>query len=145
MVGKLGAGNLKWLLPVEDPIVMNADPYKFEDSDTERLKAMSNAEFNALPFGAVRLDATGRILAFNAAESELSGFPFGDVIGKNFFLEVAPSTNTAKFYGKFKEGVERGDVNVTFEYLFTAQNRPSVRVHMLREPEGDFWLLVKRI
>jgi photoactive yellow protein len=120
------------------------DPMSFDKSDVERLLAMGSAEFNALPYGVIRLDATGRVLAYNNTEGEIAGYAPRDVVGRNFFLDIAPCTNTSKFRGQFQEGVARGELNVTFEYLFTNQARSSVWVHMLKGNDEDYWLLVTR-
>jgi photoactive yellow protein len=119
--------------------------FRFEDSDTERLDAMSGAEFDDLPFGVIRLDIDGTVLAFNHTESEYSGMRPQHVLGRHFFRELAPCTNTAKFLGKFKEGVAKGHIDATFDYMFTRLAEPAVRVHMVKAPGEDFWLLIDRV
>jgi len=121
------------------------EPYlRFEKCSTEALDAMGYAEFDALPFGAIRLDCRGRILAYNMTESLYSGFRYHHVIGRNFF-EVAPCANTSKFFGKFKAGVVGGAIDVIFDYFFARLSEPNVLVHMIRAaPIEDFWLLIKR-
>ena len=119
--------------------------FRFEDSDTERLDIMSGIEFDTLPYGIIRLDTEGRVLAFNRAESLDSGLKQQHVIGRDWFRDIAPCTNTAKFFGKFKEGVAKGMVDTQFDYVFTRFSEPTVRVHMLRAPGEDFWILIKRL
>jgi photoactive yellow protein len=118
--------------------------YRFEESDTERLEMMSGAEFDDLAFGVIRLDTAGRVLAYNRTESLYSGLKPQHVIGRDFFRELAPCANTAKFLGKFKDGVAKGAIDVTFDYTFTRLSEPAVRVHMLKAPGEDFWLLIER-
>lgn len=119
--------------------------FRFEDSDTERLDLMSAIEFDTLPFGIIRLDNDGRVLAFNRAESLYSGLKQQHVIGRDWFRDIAPCTNTAKFFGKFKEGLAKGMIDTSFDYVFTRFSEPTVRVHMLKAPNEDFWVLIKRI
>jgi len=119
--------------------------YRFEESDTERLEMMSGAEFDDLPFGVIRLDTAGRVLAYSRAESLYSGLKPQHVIGRDFFRELAPCANTAKFLGKFKDGVAKGAIDTTFDYTFTRLSEPSVRIHMLKAPGEDFWLLIERV
>jgi photoactive yellow protein len=119
--------------------------FHFENGDTERLDAMSGEDFDSLPFGVIRLDPAGSVLAYNRTESEHTGLQPRAVIGRNFFRELAPCANTAKFLGKFKDGVTRGEIDVIFDYTFTRLARPSVRIHMLKAPGEDFWLLIDRL
>ena len=119
--------------------------FRFEDSDTERLDLMSAIEFDTLPFGIIRLDLEGRVLAYNRAESLYSGLKQQHVIGRDWFRDIAPCTNTAKFFGKFKEGIAKGMIDASFDYVFTRFSEPAVRVHMLRAPGEDFSILIKRV
>ena len=119
--------------------------FLFEESDTERLDAMSGIEFDDLPFGVIRLDTNGIVLAFNRTESEYSGIRQQHVIGRHFFREIAPCTNTAKFLGKFKEAVAKGRIDAVFDYTFTRFSEPAVRIHILKAPGEDVWILIDRI
>jgi photoactive yellow protein len=108
---------------------------------------MNPAEIDSLAFGAVQLDATGKILAYNAAESDITGRSPKDVIGKNFFKDVAPCTATPAFMGVFTEGVKAGKLAAIFDYVFDYNMKPTqVRVHMKKALVGDtFWIFVKRL
>ena len=75
-------------------------------AEIERIENLSESGLDALPFGAIRLDRNGTILAFNRAEADITGRRRESVIGKNFFTEVAPCTNVQEFAGRFREGVE---------------------------------------
>jgi photoactive yellow protein len=120
-------------------------PDVFEAEDIRRLSLMGDRELDALPFGVIKLDARGTVLAFNVAEGELSGFRPADVVGRNFFHDVAPCTRTKKFFGRFQEGVAAGRLNASFEYRFDLQSRPSVWVHMAQGAPGEYLVVVKRI
>lgn len=111
------------------------------------LKGMNSADIDRLAFGAIQLDAAGRILQYNAAEGAITGRDPKAVIGKNFFTEVAPCTNTPTFKGSFDQGVKSGNLNTMFEYVFDYNMQPTkVKVHMKKALVGDsFWVFVKRL
>lgn len=92
--------------------------------DLENIDRMSAEELDALPFGAIRLDKDGKILAYNMTESKLTGRDPKRVIGRNFFNDVAPCTNVQAFAGRFREGVAKGDMHVIFPYRFDFQMAP---------------------
>ena len=85
-------------------------PASHEAHQAEILSAadtMSSEELDTLPYGMIQLDATGRILKYNAVESRLAQLPQETTVGRKFFSEVAPCTKVQQFYGQFKEGVLR--------------------------------------
>jgi photoactive yellow protein len=103
----------------------------------ELLPRIPDAAKDALPFGMVKLDLTGKILEYNMAEGDLTGVDPKWAIGKNFFDDVALCTKTQAFYGKFLEGVKRGFLNSVFDYTFDhglASTR--VKVHMITLPDA---------
>jgi len=112
-----------------------------------KLSEMDDREIDNLAFGAINLDANGKILSYNKAEGEITGRNPQDVIGKNFFTEVAPCTNSDEFFGKFKEGVNSGNLSTMFEYTFDYQMKPTkVKVHMKKSLNDDsYWVFVKRV
>ena len=115
--------------------------------DLRRVEKLSARELDELPFGAIQLDADGKILSFNAHEAKLTGRDPALVIGRNFFTEVAPCTRRPEFYGRFQDGVARGALSVVFDYVFDYRMNPTrVRVHMKKAIAGDtYWVLVKRM
>ncbi|MET0855379.1 MAG: photoactive yellow protein [Telluria sp.] len=120
----------------------------FGKDDIENvLGKMSGAELNGLAFGAIQLDATGKIIHYNAAEADITGRDAASVIGKSFFRDVAPCTNTPKFKGVFDAGVKAGNLNTMFEYVFDYNMKPTkVKIHMKKAISGDtFWVFVKRM
>ena len=79
---------------------------------------MAPEELDRLPYGMIQLDAGGRILKFNSVESRLAALPQRQQIGKHFFTEVAPCTKVQEFYGRFKEGVLREELDSSFQFHF---------------------------
>jgi photoactive yellow protein len=120
----------------------------FGKEDLENVLArMNESQFNQLAFGAVEVDAAGRILKYNLTEGAITGRDPKQVIGKNFFLEVAPCTNRPEFKGVFDSGVRRGDLNTLFEYVFDNKMKAAkVKVHMKKALSGNsYWIFVKRV
>jgi photoactive yellow protein len=108
---------------------------------------LDDKSFNQLAFGAIKLDGDGKIISYNAAEGAITGRDPKDVIGKNFFKDVAPCTSTPEFFGKFKEGVKAGDLNTLFEYVFDYNMKPTkVKVHMIKAMGSEgYFIFVKRV
>jgi photoactive yellow protein len=120
----------------------------FGKSDLENVLAkMDDAQLNKLAFGAVELDASGRILKYNAVEGAITGRDPKAVVGKNFFTEVAPCTNRPEFKGVFDAGVRNNNLNTLFEYVFDHQMKPTkVKIHMKRAiSASSYWIFVKRV
>jgi photoactive yellow protein len=118
-----------------------------KDNVENVLAKMNDSQFNQLAFGAVEVDATGKILKYNLTEGAITGRDPKTVIGKNFFAEVAPCTNRREFKGVFDAGVRQGTLNTLFEYVFdNKMNATKVKVHMKKAMSGNtYWIFVKRI
>src|SRR5690349_5899699 len=93
-------------------------------AEIERIERMGERELDQLPLGAIRLDRNGTILAYNQTEADLAGRKKENVIGKNFFTDVAPCTNVQEFAGKFRDGVQTGKLHTVFPYIFDFQMDP---------------------
>ena len=120
----------------------------FGKDDIENVMSkMSPTEVDALAFGAVQLDAKGSILRYNAAEASITGRDAKAVIGKNFFRDVAPCTNSPTFKGVFDKGVREDNLNTMFEYVFDYKMAATkVKIHMKKAiSDGSFWIFVKRL
>lgn len=107
--------------------------------------ALTNAQLDALPFGAIQLDPDGTILQFNEYEANLSNRRAPDTVGRNFFRDVAPCTNVREFYGRFRDGLDRGDLHVSFDYRFEFRMAPrNVRVTLFfSRPTTTVWVFVQ--
>ncbi|HEX2546852.1 MAG TPA: photoactive yellow protein [Ramlibacter sp.] len=111
------------------------------------LSKMTAREVDQLAFGAVQLDGKGSVLQYNSAESSITGRKREDVIGKNFFRDVAPCTSTPAFKGVFDKGVREKNLNTMFEYTFDYNMAPTkVKIHMKKAIADDsYWIFVKRL
>ncbi|MEA2489181.1 MAG: hypothetical protein QOH21_973 [Acidobacteriota bacterium] len=113
--------------------------------ELESIGRMNEAELDGLPFGAIRLDKDGKVLSYNAAEGKITGRDPKQVIGKNFFTDVAPCTNVQAFAGRFREGVGKKDMHVIFPYRFDFQMAPrDVSVTLFYSKQTDTaWVFVR--
>ena len=120
---------------------------RFGQDDTENVIAkMTEEEIDNLPFGAIQLDATGRVITFNAAEAQITGRDAQDMLDRNFFTEVAPCTDSPDFAGVFRQGVANGKLKTMFEYTFDHEMTPTRVVVEMRASisAATFWIFVKR-
>lgn len=87
----------------------------------ENLATATAAALDRLPFGVIRLRTDGNIDAYSAAEESLSGRTRDEVIGRNFFRDVAPCTGVAAFEGqvaRLREGTGGGRTTFAFVFQF---------------------------
>ncbi|HYR30155.1 MAG TPA: photoactive yellow protein [Thermoanaerobaculia bacterium] len=113
--------------------------------ELENITRMSEEQLDELPFGAIRLDKSGKVLSYNMTESKLTGRDPKRVIGRNFFTEVAPCTNVQGFAGRFREGIAKGEMHVIFPYRFDFQMAPrDVSVTLFYSKQTDTaWVFVR--
>lgn len=115
-----------------------------QDSIENELAQMSNDEIDGLPFGVIKIDRLGNILQYNETESRLAGRKVKDVVGRNFFREIAPCTRHPSFLGRFLEGRDKGELDVKFQYLFDFHMEPAQVTIRIRHSITDkhYWLLI---
>ncbi len=121
------------------------DRIEFDQQDVANVLAkLTTEEIDELPFGAIELDRDGVVLSFNAREAKESGRKAESVIGKRFFVDVAPCAKTPEFYGRF-ETLVAGGPSAVFDYVFDYEMAPrKVRVHMKKALLGDtYWVLIR--
>jgi photoactive yellow protein len=123
---------------------MSSEKY-IEYHQSQRIDSLSENDFDALPFGAIKLDIEGRILKYNLYESKLAEREAAEVIGQNFFTEVAPCTNVQEFAGRYRQGIAEGKLNTTFPYRFRFPNRiVNVAITLILNADGESaWVFVK--
>lgn len=118
----------------------------FDDEGVgEELRHASEDELNRAPFGIIKIDDAGTVQFYNRYESNLSGIDPDEAIGTNFFTELAPCSNNPLFLGRFKEGVEKGELDEYFTYTFTYKMRPTlVDVRLYRDEAGNNWIMIQK-
>jgi photoactive yellow protein len=89
-----------------------------------KVDSVTEAELDSLPYGVIQLDATGTVLRYNAFEAGLSGLNKQNVVGRNFFTQIAPCTDLQQFHGRFNEGVAAGELHCAFRFHFAFKQRP---------------------
>jgi photoactive yellow protein len=82
------------------------------------------ATLDLLPYGIIVVDEEGRILYYNAREEQIADRRREDVVGKNFFKEVAPCTQVREFYGRFEEAMRTVGLVASFNFKFPFPERP---------------------
>ena len=129
---------------IESSVTGTIDPKTIDDR--------TDAEHDALQFGVVGLDPDGVVLRYNLYESRLARLDRNQVVGRNFFVEIAPCTRTEGFEGRFRAFVARGGVGPDgarlerFDYLFDFRfGAQEVSVDLVRASVADrYYLLINR-
>ncbi len=116
--------------------------------EVARLSRVSSRDLDGLPYGAILLDMSGRIVAYNDTESRMARLPVEAVLGRNFFTEVAPCTRVKDFEGRFRalaagEGLPVVTFDFTFPFPFGAQ-RVSVMLTRGSAPGTVIMALLRR-
>ncbi|MEY2342118.1 PAS domain-containing protein [Acidithiobacillus sp. IBUN Pt1247-S3] len=106
----------------------------FPQAWRNQLARIDKQQIEQWGFGVIALDTAARVVLFNSAEERLSGLPRAEVIGKDFFVDVAPCTASRLFRGRYLRAREEGQLDEHFFYTFTYRIRPiSAHVHMLHD------------
>lgn len=105
---------------------------------------LSEAQLGAMPFGVIELDPDGVVLIYNKAEEALSGMASSQVVGKNFFRDVAPCTSVKQFEGRFRAFISSQSEPETFDFTFRFPGRTTkVSIAFVRSERGSAFVLVK--
>jgi photoactive yellow protein len=113
--------------------------------DPRRVDDLSDAELDALSFGVIALDAEGTVLRYNLYESRLARLDRNQVVGRNFFGDVAHCARTEAFEGRFRSFLTQsaeGQIarfDFVFDFKFGAQ---SVVVELIRAADAPRWYLL---
>ena len=101
---------------------------------------------DALPFGAVRLNADGDVVVFSGAEKRLSGYGDRPALGRHFFTRIAPCMDTPGFRGRIERALAAGDVDIEFGWVgdFSDAGR-ELRVRVQPASGGGCWIFMQRV
>ena len=107
-------------------------------------KGVSRDVADAQNFGIVQVGDDGTIQLYNRWEATLAGVTPAAAEGRNFFTQVAPCTNNRLVFGKFKDGVQKGQLDAEFNYTFTYKMKPTnVALRLFRHvPSATNWVFV---
>lgn len=116
------------------------------EAPVENLVLIADADADRLPFGLIRMDAEGRVVAYNAQETALSGLRKADVLGKNFFRSVAPCTCVEQFEGLVRnmmasERPQREQIQFLFKFR---DNATMVQIAITTDPWSGYATLLVR-
>jgi photoactive yellow protein len=120
--------------------------------DPRTLDERSDAELDALQFGVVGIDPDGVILRYNLYESRLARLDRNQVVGRNFFTQIAPCTRTEAFEGRVRAFMMRGGLAADggrierFEYVFDFRfGAQDVAIDVVRAGNAErYYLLINR-
>ncbi len=91
----------------------------FDPFDLDKAKRLTGGDLDALPFGVIVVDRTGTILEYNAYERALASMGGRQMVGLNFFRDVAPCTAIADFEGRFETFLDSAQTSIEpFEFVF---------------------------
>lgn len=112
----------------------------------ERVEQLSFQAIDALPFGVVRLDATGKVTYFSKTEAEQSGFGDRRAIGRDFFTQMAPCLGSPELMRRIAAARRAGTLDITFEQVgdFDDADR-LLRVRVKSATGGGLWVFLQRI
>jgi photoactive yellow protein len=83
------------------------------------LDQLSDEELDVIAYGAVQLDAEGRVLSINRAEAEGLGYGQQRPVGSDYFSEIARSAFAAEVFGRYVEAFSSHQLDDTFRFTFT--------------------------
>ena len=104
------------------------------------LESCDDTAFAALPFGAIAMMADGTVVRYNDYESSRSGLSPANVIGKNFFHEVALCINNDKVGRRL---LSEPLLDLRMPYVMTFRMKPRrVELRLLRSPAAHHMYLL---
>jgi photoactive yellow protein len=108
------------------------------------LDRLTDEELDALPYGVVQIDADGRILTYNRAEAEDTGFTLQRPIGRDYFSDVAPSAFVVEVFGRYVEAFTSRFLDERFRFTFSHDMMPrTVQIRMFYSARtGTVWLFM---
>lgn len=113
--------------------------------DTAAIDLCTDAELDQAPFGVICLDEEGTILRYNLFESRFARLDRNQVLGRDFFQEVARCTRVPEFEGRYRHivaGSEAPDdrrFTFVFDFVFGAQE---VLVEIVSVAGATRWYLL---
>ena len=118
----------------------------FDTPDLAKLvEGLSQDAFDALPFGAIRVDADDQVLRYNQTERRLSGSGARDRLGRGFFTQVAPCMDNDAFRGRAAQARRAGTLDIEFTHIgdFSDRDR-ELTVRLQSAPENGMWIFIRR-
>ena len=107
----------------------------------QRLAAATNHELDQLEFGVVEMNLAGTVLRYNKTESDHSGLLPERVVGRYFFLIIAPCCNNSQVAHRYAGAAV--DETVKFTFALRSKHCP-VTLRLLKDASAKrMYLLVR--
>jgi photoactive yellow protein len=92
-----------------------------------------------IPFGLFELDPKGIVIRYSPASEKTPKLPVTEILGRNFFTEIAPVKQVIEFRERFQVFMARGQSIDKFSTRFTQQQQhikvQIMMAHLAEEPE----------
>ena len=87
------------------------------------MEALDADQIDALPFGAIRLDAARHVTFYSQAERRLSGSCDAPRLGLDFFHDIAPRMNNDHYRDRIDQAMARGTLDLEFTHIGDFEDR----------------------
>ena len=111
----------------------------------ETVERLAPEQVNALPFGAIRLDAAGKVTFYSDTERRQSGYR-NETVGHGFFSEIAPCMDNAAFRGRIERALQGGRLDIAFDYgadLPNGLRDVDIQVRIQSASGGGCWIFMQ--
>src|SRR5918912_2136673 len=79
---------------------------------------MNNATLSTIPFGLFELDSAGTVIHYSAATEKERDASADDIVGRDFFREIAPAPELKELKSRFLRFMTFGDAVERFSSSF---------------------------
>ncbi|MCY7358592.1 MAG: photoactive yellow protein [Rudanella sp.] len=106
------------------------------------LEAQTSEQLEEAPFGVVRMNREGIVVAYCKSESHVTGIEPAYAIGKYYFTQISPCANNMTVAAKYA----MPDLDEELDYILTYVCDPiRVRLRLLKSPQSQYqYFLVNR-
>ena len=89
-------------------------------------------KISEIPFGTLELDGAGTVLRYESDGERRAKFRASDIVGLNFFDDIAPAEQTEEMLGRFNDIMSDGAHGRRSSLFLIA--RPAVQIQILAAP-----------
>jgi photoactive yellow protein len=109
------------------------------------IERLTEAQIDALPYGAIRLDRDGVVQYYSNAERQLSGSGSRQRPGLHFFNEIAPCMGNDHYLGRINQALSRGTLDLEFTHIGDFEDRErELTVRVQSASDGGYWIFMRR-
>jgi photoactive yellow protein len=100
---------------------------------------------DALPFGAIRLNAQGVVTFYSEGERRLAGFARQAPLGDDFFASIAPCMDNPEYRGRIEQALAAGHLDLRFYHTGDFSDRTrELEVRVQPATGGGYWIFMRR-